>query len=549
MDYGMTAVFGGLSHIAKYRREWLSNFYRVHRDWVERNEPPYAFVISKDQRDPHALRQLLDILDFGDVEIHRANSALTVGDKTYPPGSFVVPLNQPYGAFAKTMLEVQVYPDLRYYPGGPPIPPYDVTGHTLGYLVGVEVAPVNEPISTDLERLERPVPEAQPMPPRPRWVYAIPAETNAGFLALNRLSAEEIPVYRASAAFESAGRSFAPGAFLVPDSTKSQRILRDLAEHASLPVYGLDAAPAVEGFRMKRPTRVGLYKAANNMPAGWLMWLFEQFGFQHQVMSSVDFASDLSAKYDVIVLPSGTSKSRMIQGLAPDQYDESWRWAYGIGEAGFRELKRFVEEGGTLVAIGSAVATAKDLLALPIEPVLPEAPSRFGRGAPRADERAPLEAAAVDRLLKETFQSPAGLVKTLSKVVDPTSVFYCPGSLLKQEFDIAHPVAFGMPESWPVFFAFDQAYRVLPSFDVQARVVSRYPDEEEQIASGWLLGGELLRKQANVVAFEVGKGKAVTLGSEVDFRAQTPATFKLLFNAMVQGPAARVSASELARLR
>jgi hypothetical protein len=100
-----------------------------------------------------------------------------------------------------------------------------------------------------------------------------------------------------------------------------------------------------------------------------------------------------------------------------------------------------------------------------------------------------------------------------------------------------------------VFFAFDQAYRVLPSFDVQARVVSRYPDEEKQIASGWLLGDELLRKQANVVSFDVGKGKAVTLGSEVDFRAQTPATFKLLFNAMVQGPAARVSAAELARLR
>jgi hypothetical protein len=549
MDYGMTAVFGGLSHLAKYRREWLSNFYRIHRDWVERAEPPYAFVISKEQRDPHALRQLLEILDFGEVEIHRSKTALTVSGKSYPAGSFVVPLNQPYGAFAKTLLEVQVYPDLRYYPGGPPIPPYDVTGHTLGYLVGVEVVPLNEPISIEMERLERPAPEAPPFPPRPRWAYAIPAETNAGFLALNRLSAEDIPVYRANAGFESAGRRFAPGAFFVPASTKSQRILQDLAAGSSLPVFGLDAAPPVEGFRMKRPTRVGLYKAANNMPAGWLMWLFEQYGFQHQVMSSVDFASDLSAKYDVIVLPSGTSKSRMIQGLAPEQYDESWRWAYGIGEAGYRELKRFVQEGGTLVAIGSAVATARDLLGLPIEPVLPQAPSRFGRGAARSEERAPVEASAVDRLLKETFQSPAALVKTLSTVVDPTSVFYCPGSLLKQEFDVYHPVAFGMPESWPVFFAFDQAYRVLPSFDVQARVVSRYPDEEKQIASGWLLGDELLRKQANVVSFDVGKGKAVTLGSQVDFRTQTPATFKLLFNAMVQGPAAKVSASELARLR
>jgi len=213
-------------------------------------------------------------------------------------------------------------------------------------------------------------------------------------------------------------------------------------------------------------------------------------------------------------------------------------------------LKQFVHQGGTLVAIGSAVGTARELLSLPIEPVLPEAPSRFGRGSVGRDERPPVEAAEVERLFKESFQSPAALVKAIeSRVVDPTSVFYCPGSLLKQEFDTAHPVAFGMPSSWPVFFAFDQAYRLEPSFDVQARVVSRYPDEEKQVASGWLLGDELLRNQANVVWFQVGKGTAVTLGSQVDFRTQTPATFKLLFNAMVQGPATKLTPAELARLR
>jgi len=549
MDYGMTAVFSGLTHLAKYRREWLSNFHRVHRDWVERDEPPYAFVIPKEQRDPHALRQLLEILDFGEVEIHRAQADFSAGGKSYPAGSFIVPLNQPYGAFAKTMLEVQVYPDLRYYPGGPPIPPYDVTGHTLGYLIGVDVDSIGEPLTVATERIQTPVPSIQPLPARPRWAYVIPAETNAGFLALNRLSAEEVPVFRAGAAFESGGRSFPPGAFLVPPQAKSQKILEELRSTSSLPVFGADSAPPVEGFRMKREARVGLFKAANNMPAGWLLWLFEGYGFHHEVMSSVDFASDLSKKYDVIVLPSGTTKSRMIQGLSSEQYDESWRWAYGIGDKGWAELKRFVHQGGTLVAIGSAVDTARDLLTLPIEPVLPEAPSRFGRGG-RRDERPPVAADEVERLFKESFQSPAALVKAIeSRVVDPTSVFYCPGSLLKQEFDIAHPVAFGMPSSWPVFFAFDQAYRLEPSFDVQGRVVSRYPDEEKQVASGWLLGDELLRNQANVVWFQVGKGTAVTLGSQVDFRTQTPATFKLLFNAMVQGPATKLSPAELARLR
>ncbi len=549
VDYGTTAVFGGLSHLAKYRREWLSNFHRVHRDWVERDEPPYAFVIPKEQRDPHALAQLLEILDFGEVEIHRAKSDFSSGGKSYTAGSFVVPLNQPYGAFAKTMLEVQVYPDLRYYPGGPPIPPYDVTGHTLGYLVGVDVNAIDEPLAVATEAVEDAAPDRPAFPPRARWAYVIPSETNAGFLALNRLAAEDVPVFRAGAAFATGGRDFAPGAFLVPAQSKSRSILEELASTAHLPVFAADEAPAVEGYRMKRETRVGLYKVANNMPAGWLLWLFEQYGFQHQVMSSVDFTSDLSKKYDVIVLPSGTTKRRMLRGLAPEEYDETWRWAYGIGEAGWEELKKFVHAGGTLVAIGSAVETARDLLSLPISPVLPEAPPRFGRGE-ALDERPPVDAEEVERLFRESFQSPAALAKAIeSRVVDPTSVFYCPGSLLKQEFDVLHPAAFGMPSSWPVFFAFDQAYRIEPSFDVQARVVSRYPDEEKQVASGWLLGDELLRNQANVVSFQVGNGTAVTLGSQVDFRTQTPATFKLLFNAMVQGPAAKLSSTELARLR
>jgi len=240
----------------------------------------------------------------------------------------------------------------------------------------------------------------------------------------------------------------------------------------------------------------------------------------------------------------------MLTGLAPSRHDESWRWAFGIGDDGWERLREFVEGGGTLVAVGNAVATARDLLDLPIEPVLPAAPPRFRRGPEPPDPRPSVSARDADAHFKEAFESPAQLVKALeSRVVDPTSVFYCPGSLLAQEYNVGHPVAFGMPARWPVFFRHDQAYRLKPSFDVRAEVVSKYPDEEDLVASGWLLGGELLRDHASVVAFEVGRGSVVALGSQVDFRTQTPATFKLLFNALVQGPADELSARELARLK
>ena len=173
------------------------------------------------------------------------------------------------------------------------------------------------------------------------------------------------------------------------------------------------------------------------------------------------------------------------------------------------------------LAIGTAVQTARQLLDLPIESVLPR---RDGRGGQQEQ---------LNRRLGG---------------VDPTSVFYSPGSLLKQEYNIDHPVAYGMPASWPVFFRNDQAYRLRPSFDTPAEVVSRYPDDEVIVASGWLLGDEFLRDQLNVVSFKVGNGSVVTLGSQVDFRTQTRGTFKLIFNAMFQGPATKVDAEQLSRL-
>ena len=153
VDYGYTAVFAALDLVAKTRTTWMENYYRVHRDWVERDTAPYAFAISADQRDPFATYELLELLERGEVEIDQARSAFTAEGRRYPAGSWVIRLAQPAGAFAKTMLERQVYPDLRYYPGGPPIPPYDVTAQTLGLLMGVDVEQIDQPLTADLEPL------------------------------------------------------------------------------------------------------------------------------------------------------------------------------------------------------------------------------------------------------------------------------------------------------------------------------------------------------------------------------------------------------------
>ena len=545
VEYGRIAVFAGLEQVAKYRVRWMENFHQVHRDWVERDQPPYAFVVPADQRDPFETYELLEILHFGEVEIHRARAPFRAGGAAYPAGSWVVPLAQPYGAFAKTMLEEQEYPDLRHYPGGPPIPPYDVTGHTLGLLLGVDVRRIERPFRADLERLTEVVPPRPPRPPRPGWAYAVSPASNAAFIAAAQLQSAGVPVFRAAEAIElPGGVRLGPGAWIAPPTDAAERVLEQVSARTGLVVHAADRPPPAAGHRLKNPTRVGLWRVANNIPGGWLMWLFEQYGLDHRVVSAADFQADLADRYDVIVLPAGTTRSRMVNGLDPRRHDRSWRWAFGVGERGWRRLRRWVLDGGTLVALGSAVGAARELLDLPIEPVLP---TGGGGYAPAAGAQIPT--GEIRRRLRDAFQGPERLAATLRDVVDPTSVFYCPGSLLKQEHNPNHPVGYGMPAEWPVFFRLDQAYRLTPSFDVAADVVSRYPDEADLTASGWLLGGELLRNQANVVSFAVGRGRAVIMGSQIAFRSQTRATFKLLFNAILHGPAEPVTAAELAALR
>ena len=328
-------------------------------------------------------------------------------------------------------------------------------------------------------------------------------------------------MFRTDSAVSVEDETLDPGTWIVPPTTEAALVLGRTARETGLVIRGLDQPVEVGGFAMRAPPRVGLWRAPNNIPGGWMMWLFEQYELKHQIVSSVDFEGDLSDRYDVIVLPSGTTAARIVAGLDPERHDESWRWAYGIGNDGWVALRRWVEDGGSLVAIGSAVDTVRALLDLPIESVLPSQ-----QLAPRSGPNRPA-----------------------AREANQTAVFYCPGALLKQVHDPTHPIAFGMPNRWPIFFRFDQAYRLTANDDVSFEIVSKYPDDPDVSASGWLIGDELLRNQANVVAFQVGNGQVVTMGSQVTFRAQTHATFKLLFNAVLQGAAAVVDSAGLGALK
>lgn len=139
--YQSSATWALLVEAARDRTAWLTSYATLAERALDLSHPwtatdvPAQFVISKTQKDPVALQRLVWTLQHGQVEVH----------ESVPAGSYVIPMNQPFGAYAKALLEPQAYPNLEEYPGGPPKRPYDVTAHTLPLLFGVAVTAEKSP--------------------------------------------------------------------------------------------------------------------------------------------------------------------------------------------------------------------------------------------------------------------------------------------------------------------------------------------------------------------------------------------------------------------
>ncbi len=310
IDYQEIAWESLLFEASVRRADMLRNFYAVHQRAVARRSP-YAFVLSAKQFDPGSATKLLETLAFGQVEIDRAPAVFTAGGKQYPAGSYVIRVGQPYGGFAKTLLERQQYPDLRLYPGGPPKRPYDVTAHTLPLLMGVAVDTVEAPFEASLARASK-----FPFALNHEAPGALAGSDVASWRAVNGRWKAGLPVWR----------NLSTGDF-----------------------YTQAGANRVE---LKRP-RVGLYKSyLANMDEGWTRWLLEQFGFEYTTLLNRDLqAGRLPDRLDVIVFPD-QSAAGIVNGARPGSLPQEYLG--GIGEQGLESLRQFLAEGGTVVLLNQA---------------------------------------------------------------------------------------------------------------------------------------------------------------------------------------------------
>jgi hypothetical protein len=503
VEYMLTGSLAVLEVAAKYRERFLYGIYQVGARQIAKGqtEAPVAYIVPTLQHDGPASLAFIGTLMKGSIEVHRASRPFVADGISYPAGTHVVLLAQPFRPFAKDLFEPQSYPDLRTHAGGPPLPPYDVAGWTLSYQMGVQAVAVARTFdTTGLVQLDS-APEARGEVDAPRrsntWGYVIDPAANVTAIAVNRLLARGAQVARLAASFSPRpGVTVQAGAWVVTRGAHSDGLVPELAGTLGLRTWSLDRAPAHRLVPI-RARRIGLYKSwVANMDEGWTRWLLEQHEFPYKTVIDRDIrAGDLRQRFDVIVLPH-QSASVIIRGHedsvpagregpsnpVPPEYQG------GIGEAGVEALKRFVDDGGTLVTLDEA-----------------------------------------SDLVLERFGGVFARISNVTRGLDRT-VFYCPGSVLRLDVDTSQPVAWGMPSETAAYF---QGSRAFDTADASAQSIARYASTDGVLMSGWLLGADRIARRQAALDVSFGSGRVILFGFRPQFRAQPHATFKLLFNALL----------------
>jgi hypothetical protein len=487
--------------------EWLnrSTVSKKYFDTVMTNpmyKDPRGFIIPSDQADFATAVEFLNALIRTGVIVHKATADFQVNGKSYPANSYIVKTDQAFRPHVIDLFEPQDHPNDFQYPGGPPIPPYDAAGWTLAYQMGVKFDKVMEgfdgpfeknPVGQILE-IKAKLPEASKMKG-----YLFNVGTNNSFKVVNNLLKNNIDVFRITK--EVPGSKSSVGSFFVPVTPKSKSIIASVESMMKQSPETLMVTPT--SMEKVVPARIALWDVyGGSMPSGWIRWMMEQFDFPMKVVFAKEIdETNLKANYDVIVfvggsMPSLTGGGRGGAGMpSADSIPEEFRHTVGrmTADKSIPQLKKFLEEGGNIVALGSACDLAYHLK-LPVSNAITE----FVNG----------EAKAL-----------------------PREKYFAPGSILKVHVDNKKTATAGMGETADVYFNNSPVFDIAPAALAKQDIVPLlWFGKEKPLKSGWTWGQHYLQNKVTGFMANVGKGKLYAYGPEITFRAQSHGTFRLLFN-------------------
>jgi hypothetical protein len=584
-NYEETALLSTLSYFAHNAKLFLNNFYLKSKRSVEkpRNEGPAAYVLAQDDRSWNRQMQLLKVLALQHVEIQRLTQAATVAlpppsrkpgeepkpgtppppsSQTFPTGSFVIRMDQPFSRVADALLDRQFWS-----PDDPQKRPYDDTGWSFGDLFNARVSRV-----TDTHILSvpmSPVPDLSQIPvaelgPGPFFVVDNSAQVSLASLVYALQGSEDVSICEEN--FEGDGHKFAAGSLIISGTDASK--LKPLLQQFDLAAVNVARPPSVKTHSAAAPRIAFMHTWLATQSEGWWRMAFDKLHvpFAYISTQAVSKEADLRSKYDVVIFaPVGYSFAQGIvdglpmwgnalpwqtSSLTPNlgKLDSTEDLRPGLGEVGVAHLKEFVRQGGLLI-------TSEDTAQFAIEVGM--APGVFV--APRRTLKvvgSVLNSAVVDSTHPVAYgydgavplYSADGLAFTVRNLTvnrnfltakeykRPTGRGGPDEEDTPQGRPIEKAAPLPAPKAWEATPLNEEQERNNPFLipaEYRPQVILRYAAMKDLLLSGLLENGDAVAERPVVVLAHFGKGAVLLFANNPMYRGETIGSYALVFNSII----------------
>jgi len=533
LNYQETGALAALDQSAQRSQEMLRNFYRKARDSWRKGltQPPYGFLISKDQGDPARVGQMVARLLGQHIEVAQAQTGIHLQEGDFPAGTYVVRLDQPYRNYAVDLLTPQHYPKNGEAP-------YDDVSWELPAHYHLQAIPTVDASIRDLKvtNLTEP-PRIVGQLTGAGTVFLLKDTGQESFLAARyRLANFEIEI--AENEFEAGGTRFPAGTWIVPAQNGVGEAIQTIVKELGLDFVEVASTPNVPRHKSPAP-RIGVWVPwADTDSIGWIRYSLDQRKVPYTYLRDEDIrAGNLRSRIDVLLyghvdlelaeqiegLPKAWSPMAFKKTAETPSFGtpaESDDITGGIGFAGLAQIQKFVKDGGLMVTLGSG-----SMLAL--EGGLVRFVRRSSGGVPR---------------------STAG-GGAASSAAAQNAATRTPGAHVRVTFDRAnHPIAYGYPLHTHVFRQNFPLYDVprhwlrmaycttcLDGPEDRSGVVMEWGDTDGKdfVISGQAWGAENLVGRPAILDMPVGKGRVVCFNFNPMHRDLNRGDQRLLWNAIL----------------
>lgn len=528
INYQQSGVLIALNYMARNGHRYLEQFYRKGVRAVESGRAkagPHAYVIPAQQARPVEAANLVNLLRFHGIEVHRAERAFTADSTHVAAGDYVVRLDQPYGPLARTYFGRQDY--------GPDDPrPYDDTGWTLQYVRNVALHAISDTtvfrapltlLTTDA-RVRGQLTGARGGSAR---AYLI-APTTETALTQFRFALHDVPMFASEDTFRLDRRRWGRGTTIIPaargeregrGASPEQRIAQ-AAESLGLTVVGVREMPEVARHELDLPRIALVHSWLSTQNEGWVRYAFDVLRIPYTYINVQQLKERaLLDRFDVLMLPFVTNDAQaIVNGLPMVGPKIPWRRTPatpnigildstddvrpGIGLEGLIAVREWLESGGVLITEGGTAGVVTEF------------------GVTRGVEiEAPRE-----------LRASGGIYRAVLK-------------------DGSSPIAYGYPDTLAVYFDERPLFEVDTTTEVpedqdpeltaeqartRPRVVFAFHAKRDSLRlSGLLVHGEELAGRPAVIDAPVGRGHAVLFAIRPFWRWETQGSFALAFNALL----------------